>query len=153
MIDEGQIIDLEGMRFRLHRHRPWGKDRRCAHQHMTIDEHGGTVSCDDCTLQLSPIWALNHILDQYQRAQNRASKAEERLHGERNVHLHTLAAKKLEDAWRKRSTVPMCPHCNRGILPTDGLGSARMSRSIELRRRQVEQAQRDADPPPPARAP
>lgn len=53
-------------------------------------------------------------------------------------HLVTLAAKSLDDAWRKKNLVPCCPHCLAGLLPDDfknGVGLVSKSYALELARR------------------
>ena len=36
------------------------------------------------------------------------------------------AARKIEDSWRRRKTVPCCPHCKKAILPDSNFGAHRV---------------------------
>jgi hypothetical protein len=37
----------------------------CAHRHIRLDKHGGTVSCSDCGTALAPFSALSMLAEQY----------------------------------------------------------------------------------------
>ena len=33
--------------------------------------------------------------------------------------LRSIAARKMEEAWRHKNMVPSCPHCHNGLFPED----------------------------------
>lgn len=37
----------------------------CAHRHIRLDKHSGTVSCSDCGAALTPFAALSMLAEQY----------------------------------------------------------------------------------------
>lgn len=115
---------------------PWDKDR-CAHKHLELDDNGEIVLCLDCKQQVTAYWALRHITEQWRdhasKLQKQADDLRERV--QKNVSL--LAAQRVEKAWRRKSMVPVCPHCSAGILPEDRLGDSCINKEIELRRRAV----------------
>ena len=113
-------------------------DSDCAHKHMTIQDHGDIITCDDCGAQLSPVWALREVLGDYAQEIAKINARTATLQEQTSREIHLVAARMVEDAWRSRTMVPACPHCSRGILAADGLGDTRVSRSIELRRRNVD---------------
>ncbi|MCE2724702.1 MAG: hypothetical protein LW865_15715 [Betaproteobacteria bacterium] len=110
----------------------------CQHKHLTIDSHGGVISCDDCGKQIDPLWALEYLAMNWSKelAKTRAAQQEAKMIVSENI--HTKAAMQLEKAWRKRSMVPACPHCHRGIFASDGLGNAMINAEMEKRRRTAE---------------
>jgi hypothetical protein len=75
------------------------------------------------------------LAGEYNRALSRLQRERDALTKAKESEIHLLAAKKVEKAWRSRTMVPACPHCGKGILPQDGLGSTNINRAIELRRR------------------
>lgn len=102
------------------KHREYlGKD--CKHLRLVICDHGGTVECEDCKKQIDPIWALQFLA--YEWADKLAALNRKQQEMERVIagNIHTKAALKVQDAWRSRSMVPCCPHCGRGIFPSDGV--------------------------------
>ena len=113
-------------------------DGDCDHKHLELDERGDVVRCLKCGTQVSAFWAIKMISEQYNLSLRKLASERETIRLAKDENLHLLAAKKVEKAWRKRSMVPACPHCSRGILPEDGLGSAMINREMELRRRKTE---------------
>ncbi len=111
----------------------------CEHKHLVLDENGHVVVCTDCKQQVSTWWALNKLVDQYERAQkglqHRAAAVQEQI----KENLHLIAAKRVEKVWRSKM-IPACPHCYRGIRHNDGLGSTSIHPQIDERQRKVANA-------------
>jgi hypothetical protein len=116
----------------------------CQHKHLTIDEHGGVVTCDDCSRQIDPIWAINYLADQWQKELNALATKSAEAQSLINANISTKAAIRLQAAWRKRSMVPACPHCGRGVFASDGFGCAMINADIERRRREISLNQKNA---------
>lgn len=51
------------------------------------------------------------------------------------------AAKKVEKAWRSRSSVPTCPHCHEAIFPEDGFGGTQVNKKMAIERRKFKDKQ------------
>lgn len=109
----------------------------CDHKHIELDRRGAVVRCNKCGVQLSAFWALEMLSDEYNRALTGLAREKEALAKAKASETHLLAARKVERVWRSRRSLPACPHCGRGILPEDGLGSRTIARELELRRRAV----------------
>lgn len=128
------VIDIDELRFtrdkRIVRPR-----EECAHRHMTLDEEGQFVKCDDCGVQLSPYWVLNRMLDGYDRALSKIAAREQRIATAQEEGVHLLAARRLERVWRSRTMVPACPHCGEGIGPKDDFGGTCINKALYERRR------------------
>lgn len=107
----------------------------CDHAQIALESHGQVVRCLKCGDQLSAFWALQMLADQYDRATAELEQERRALARAREAELHLPAALKVEQLWRGRKLAPACPHCGRGILPEDGLGSLQINQEFELRRR------------------
>jgi hypothetical protein len=106
----------------------------CQHKHMEMVEQGEIVLCTDCGKQITAWSALYSMVEGYQTAVQRVRAAREQVAWERKKVVRMLAAKRIEEVWR-RKMVPQCPHCGWGILPEDGLGNSSVCRELEAQRR------------------
>jgi DNA-directed RNA polymerase subunit RPC12/RpoP len=109
----------------------------CDHKDLEMDEKGDVVRCLKCGTQVSAFWALRMISGEYTKAWSRLEHERATVKEAKDESLHLLASRKVEKAWRKRSMVPACPHCSKGIFPEDGFGNTMINREIELRRRKA----------------
>lgn len=109
----------------------------CEHRELVLDRDAESVRCVQCGSQVSAYQALEMLAGEWDGAVATLRREAAELEKAKQGHLHLLAARKVEKAWRGRGTVPACPHCHRGILPEDNLGDRVVSRAIELRRREV----------------
>lgn len=128
------VISFADMAFRLRGQR-LTPDARCEHRHLTLDDHGEIVTCEDCKQQVSAYWALHRMAAMWGNHAQQVRNAVAKVHEDQKATFHLKAAKVVERAWRNRKTVPICPHCKAGILPEDGFGTSAINRTIELHRR------------------
>lgn len=131
------VVQIDEMRLtRAHRsYLP--KPGDCKHMHLTMDEDGDIVKCDDCGMQVSAFWALKMLTEHYERAMANL-KGRERAQAEAEQKtIHLKAAQRVEAAWRSRTMVPTCPHCGEGISATDGFGGGAVNKQIDERRREA----------------
>jgi predicted Rdx family selenoprotein len=112
----------------------------CQHKNMTIEDWGDVITCDDCGKQLGAAWVLREVLADYSRELDKVNARAAQVQEQTSREIHLIAARKVEAAWRSKTMAPACPHCGRGILAGDGLGSSLVNRSMEVRRRGVETA-------------
>ena len=135
-----KVINLEDMRIRILKERPkWDRNRKeCRHINLTFNDDGQIITCDDCHKQIQPYWAFHMLAERFDDSMKRLNRKEADIKVLTEKTVHLIAARRVEAAWRQRSMVPTCPHCERGILPEDSFGSSLMSRSIELRIREIE---------------
>jgi hypothetical protein len=135
------IIQIGEFALKRKRERYIRSQEECRHLHVELDDNGDIVTCLDCNKQVSAYWALRNLTLEWEKAAKKVQLQQEKVREEANAKIHLIAARVVEQAWRRRSLVPTCPHCHAGILPTDGFGQSMMSRSIEIRRREVAKAQ------------
>jgi hypothetical protein len=126
----------------------FGKEAGCPHRKLTLDDEGDIVTCDDCGKQVSAYWALRHFVGRWQKHKHDLEYERDKLNKEMQVHLHLIAARRLEIRWQSRSMLPACPHCYRGILQTDEFRS--VNKEMELARRKAEAQPPKAPEPTPA---
>jgi len=130
---DDNILDLGT--FKLKKKNIYSRDGDCRHTNLVADEVGETIICSDCGLQVTAFWALmkySRNVKKYAADLNRRSKNLSELEA-KTVTLK--AALKVEKAWRRRNSVPTCPHCHEGILPTDGFGGPSRSKDYEMQLR------------------
>ena len=108
--------------------------------HMEMDDAVQAVRCLDCGGIVEAYWALRSILSEIQAARASIERARAEIEEGRRATLHLIAAKRVEKLWRGRRMAPVCPHCRRGILPEDGLGTQAIQREMEVRIREVNRA-------------
>lgn len=109
----------------------------CRHLRLEMDDHGEVVKCMDCGVQVSAYWALKMLASHWEDASRKHKAAKERLAEDKASHLHLIAAKQAEKAWRSRDMVPCCPHCGEGISAKDGFGGSMVSKRIDEARREA----------------
>lgn len=100
------------------------ENQECLHRRLCFDENGHTVTCKDCGKEVSAWWAFMMIVERFEKEWNRLKLAQTEIEkAEKRVLTHK-AAIAVEDAWRRRKTIPTCPHCNLPILPGELFGSS-----------------------------
>ena len=110
----------------------------CQHLKLELNDHGEIIQCLDCKKQISAYWAFKSFSERWNNKIETLNHEAKRLKLEKEAHIHLIAARKLEKAWRSRDTVPSCPHCYRGIFPADRFGESMINKEIELRKRKVD---------------
>jgi len=122
----GEVLNLGLARIRKGR-TPRPKHGACRHLNQTYDEAERRVWCDDCGDEIEVFDAYMALINQYDRIHKHiTSRTEEAISAEKH-NLVSRAAKSVDKHWRKRDTVPLCPHCNEGLFPedmVDGLSTA-----------------------------
>ncbi|WP_455233395.1 hypothetical protein [Geopseudomonas aromaticivorans] len=118
------------------------REKACEHRNLDLEPHGEVVRCRDCGTQVSAFWALGMLADNWRERSAQLQRKEQQAEQDLKSTLHLRAARLVESAWRSRDTLPTCPHCGEGIAPSDGLGSARVSKPIDAARREARRALR-----------
>lgn len=133
------VIQIADFRFRRDRRRRCPRDTSlCKHKNTVLVSDGQYVRCDDCGAQLSAFWVLERTLEVYSQCVDNLNARIREFNKLQKNGLSLLAAKKVEEAWRSRTMVPSCPHCHRGILPTDNFGGSTINKRVELDQRRFE---------------
>lgn len=140
MSDTNNVVEIGELRLARIEANYARRHEGCQHHRLEMDEVGQIVMCLDCNKQVSAYWALEKLRgfwhDHSKKYKRELAAAQE----ERGAVLHLTAAKKVEAAWRSKTTVPSCPHCSRGIFPHDNLGGGTVARRFEEGLRERERA-------------
>lgn len=138
VVDFGELRVARGMS-----RRPF---RTCNHTSMVYDPRERRIYCEECESDVEPFDAFMAIVERYDSALKKYRKIKDDAIAARAHNLHRIAAKKLEKLWRGKQLLPCCPHCSRGLLPSDMENPRSTSRVFELRLREK------ADTKPPSKS-
>ncbi len=109
--------------------------KQCAHKRLTYDPADRTVQCLDCERFIDPFSAFLQIVHNLESAKKRAERILAEAAEARDKELPTIAARKVEKAWRSQTMVPACPHCHEAIFSTDGFGGAQVNKKMAIEKR------------------
>lgn len=112
-----------------------GKSRRtignCPHKNMHYDPAERRIWCADCESDVDGFDAFVVLVENFNRQEGRMKAREEKVLEAEQATLVSRAAREMDAQWRKRSTVPLCPHCSTALLPEDVVrGLTLRSRSL-----------------------
>ena len=103
----------------------------CKHANMHYDLAERRIWCADCESDVEGFDAFVVLVENFHRQERRLSTRESKIADAENLTLVSRAARVMDEHWRKRSTVPLCPHCSTPLLPEDVLrGLAARSRQL-----------------------
>ena len=129
------VVQLGEYRF-THKARSYFDRTQCQHKRTELDDNGNIVMCLDCGKQVDAYFVLRLLTEDWGRVQEQIWATQSRVNEEKAKHIHLIAARKVEQAWRDRRHVPTCPHCGEGISPNDGFGHGLISKQIDAARRE-----------------
>ena len=128
------VINIGDLRFTHKRREIIAKG--CRHRNLTLHPDGQYVTCDDCDIQITSYYALSMIVEQWGRAKQAESSRLATIKASEERGLTLKAAQDVEHAWRRKNSVPTCPHCHEAIFPKDGFGRSFINKAIALARKQ-----------------
>lgn len=140
----GDVVQIGEFRFRQAQEYGWTDPKACQHRKLILDDDGHHVKCEDCKTQLSAYWVLKRLLRGYYDMVAQIKRERKELEELRNTNIVLVAAKKAQEAWRSKTTIPTCPHCHRGIFPTDNFGGDICSKKYELQQREEKIGDRES---------
>ena len=123
---------------------PKGVEPECDHKQLETDDNGEIVRCLKCGVTVSAYWALKMLAVTHLEAKNALQRDRDAIAEDKKEHVFLKAVRQIEHAWRGKM-VPLCPHCNCGILPSDNFGGSRVCKELEIRRRRIREANKTND--------
>lgn len=123
--------------------RAYSMPNACDHRSIELITNGEIVRCNSCGATLSAFWALQQAHMQWKVAHARLDARKTEIEESYRQRLTFIAAKRIEQAWRRRGTFPACPHCHRGITTDDRLGSIRKDDELEHRKSDAARADQE----------
>lgn len=91
----------------------------CKHRRMAYDPSERRIWCKDCETDVDPHDAFRLLVEQANAYFDELNKRAARISEAEQFSLRSVAAREMDKAWRHRSMVPACPHCNNGLFPED----------------------------------
>lgn len=100
-----------------------GKTKRpqliCRHRNMNYDREERRIYCPDCETDVDPFDAFMALVENWDAVTKAHIKKSEALNSALKFQIRARATKVIDEVWRQRKVVPMCPACNQGLLPED----------------------------------
>lgn len=91
----------------------------CRHHQLVYDDRERRIWCKDCEADVEPFDAFKGIVENFDRAAREIQQTMDEVNESRTFAIISIAAKKIDKLWRRRGSVPACPHCSAGIWPED----------------------------------
>ncbi|WP_182422040.1 hypothetical protein [Aureimonas sp. ME7] len=114
----------------------------CRHGRMVYDQNERRIWCKDCERDVDPFDAFVGLIEYYSGALKTLERDRKQVEEAKAFQLRSRAAKAMDEAWRSRTMVPMCPHCSNGLFPehfANGCGSMLGRDYAEMRLRKAKQ--------------
>ena len=89
----------------------------CRHRRLVYDLKERRIWCRDCENDVEAFDAFQIIVGQWWSAHDELDRQRREIDQAKEANLVRIAAKRMDDLWRRKNTAPACPHCSRGLLP------------------------------------
>lgn len=109
VVDIGDVRVARGLSRRHH--------SSCPHRRLTYDNRERRIWCRDCERDVEGFDAFIILAEGYDRALKSVAAREKAITEVEQFKMRSIAAKKMDEAWRAKTTVPACPHCGNGLFP------------------------------------
>lgn len=127
IVDIGDVRVSRGMSRRA--------NSSCPHRALSYDQHERRIWCKDCETNVEGFDAFLIITEHFYVATKRLERERAAIDQARDHNLIRIAAKKMDEHFRRKNMVPACPHCSAGIFPEDVPKMASINREWEIARR------------------
>lgn len=128
-----EVINLADVRVRF------GKPKtpnKCNHKDLVYDFSEKRVWCKECEKSIENFDAFMVLVDNFTAMIKEIKRKSFEVTEALKHNIISRAAKKIDEAWRRKSTVPCCPHCKGALLPEDfENGVYQSSKALEIARR------------------
>jgi hypothetical protein len=127
----GDVLVFEKLKFENVR------GKKCEHHHIQYNLSDRTTICADCNSPIDAFTAYQRLIVYWERIERDLKYRKEHLSElEERVGKHILkATKRVDEAWRSKNMVPVCPHCKNAIFPEDGFGGDEVDKKMEIEKR------------------
>lgn len=107
----------------------------CKHKPLFYDQKERRIWCRDCESNVDAFDAFLLLVEQFHYAAADIERRREEVRKAREHNIIRIAARQMDEHFRRRNMVPACPHCHTGILPEDVGRMGSVSREWEQARR------------------
>lgn len=111
VVDIGDLRVARGLTRRPH--------SSCRHASLTYDPRERRIWCKDCEKDVDAFDAFTLLVEQIDRAYKHINKRIGEVDDAQRFQCRSIAAKKVDEVWRRRKVVPACPSCGHGLFPED----------------------------------
>ena len=111
----------------------------CQHRAMTYDQAERRIWCKDCETNVEPFDAFMIICQHFHKAADRLERERKAIEEAKAHNLSRIAAKSMDELFRRKNMVPACPHCRAGIFPEDVAKMSSVNRKWEAAKRSRDQ--------------
>jgi len=128
----GDILQFGDLKFEHKRN-----SHPCRHNHIVYSVSDRSTFCEDCQNPIDAFTAYQRLLEYWEAIErNLEARKRELAELEERAGKHILRATRLVDeAWRSKTMVPVCPHCKQAIFPEDGFGGHQVDKKTEIEKR------------------
>jgi len=91
----------------------------CPHVHLIYDNDERRVWCKDCEHDVDGFDAFRMLAERCDVTIKAIKAREDAVSEAERFQIRSIAAKKMDEAWRHRDMVPACPYCKNGLFPED----------------------------------
>jgi hypothetical protein len=91
----------------------------CKHSHLHYDHAERRIWCPDCEQNIDPFDAFEQLVTVWAEATDKLNRRREDVDAAEKHALISIAAKTVDEIWRRRRMVPVCPVCASGLFPED----------------------------------
>lgn len=127
VVDIGDIRVSRGMSRRPH--------STCKHRAMVYDPRERRIWCKDCETDVEPFDAFQLLCEQFDYAAAKIERQRKEVEEAREHNIIRIAAKQMDEKFRRKKMVPACINCGAGIFPEDVPKMGSINREWELARR------------------
>ena len=111
VVDIGDLRVARGMS-----RRPYSS---CRHSPLVYDQKERRIWCEDCEQDVEAFDAFLSIVENFNSAEENIKRRLKEVEAAEKHNILRIAAKQLDEMFRRKNTVPACPHCGEGIFPED----------------------------------
>ena len=91
----------------------------CKHHPLVYDQKERRIWCKDCESDVEPFDAFLKIVENFHRAKDDIERAQKEVNEAREHNILRVAAKQMDQHFRRKNMVPACLNCGTGIFPED----------------------------------
>tara|TARA_R100001369_G_scaffold4966_1_gene14183 strand:+ start:52325 stop:52801 length:477 start_codon:yes stop_codon:yes gene_type:complete len=131
-----KVVDIGDLRIaRGQTKRPRGT---CKHLDIVYDDQERRIWCQDCEQEVEAYDAFKGLAEFHYSAQNKLKRREEAVKEAESFQARSRAVKALDQVWRSKNMTPVCPCCDKGLLPEDFANGvqSQMDRNLARKMRQ-----------------
>lgn len=107
----------------------------CKHRPLVYDQKERRIWCKDCETDVEAFDAFLLIVENFKAAASEIERRQRDLEEAISHNIIRIAAKRMDEHFRRKKMVPTCPHCHHGIFPEDVPRMGSINREWEEARR------------------